>query len=257
MTRNVTSPHFKSLFLSGLGLLALTSGCSTLLPKDTQQAQVHLQMATNHFNQRQYGKAIEEIHETLKIDPEMPAAYNHLALIYLETRRYEKSMEAFQKALQFKPIYPEVFNNIGVLLNRQEKYRQAITYFKRAAEVDSYLTPENALTNMGYAYYKLGDLDQALRSHQKAVDIAPMFCLANKNMGDVYAKKKNYKKAAEYFGKSVTHCPLYQEGRYKLALVNMKLGNKRQAKNHFERLIEHHKDGPYVDRSNEVLKFLR
>lgn len=256
MTHRVNSLYLA--LASGVACLWLASGCSSLLSTGNPlEAQAHLQMATTHFNSRQYGKAIEELQAALKIDPQMAAAYNHLALVFLETRRYARSMEAFQKALEIKPEYPEVFNNIGVLLNRQEKYREAIVWFMKATETESYLTPENAYTNMGYAYYKMGDLGKALQYHQKAVDVAPLFCLANKNLGDVYAKKRNYKKAAEYFGKSVTHCPLYQEGRYKLALVNMKLGNKKMAKNHFERLIEHHKDGPYVDRSQEVLKYLR
>lgn len=256
MTRRA-NPLFRSIALA-LCTLTLATGCSSMFPRqDSAEAQAHLQLATTHFSQRQYTKAIEALNEALKLDPQMAAAYNHLALVFLETRRYAKSMEAFEKALEIKPDYPEVFNNIGVLLNRQEKYRQAIAWFKKAVVSEGYLTPENAYTNMGYAYYKMGDLNQALRQHQLAVDVAPMFCLANKNMGDVYAKKRNYKKAAEYFNKSVTHCPLYQEGRYKLALVNMKLGNKKVAKNHFERLIEHHKDGPYVDRSQEVMKYLR
>lgn len=250
----------RKVVVSALGLIVglLVSSCSSAPAlSNATKAQIRLQMASNYFNQRNYGRAIDEIREAIKEDPGMAAAYNHLALVYLETKRYPKSMEAFEKALQLQPNYPEAFNNIGVLLNRQERYKEAIPWLKKAADAEGYLTPENALTNLGYAYYKLGNLDLAIKFHRKAIDVAPMFCLANKNLGDVYAKKHDYKRAAQYFGSAVTHCPLYQEGRYKLALVNMKLGNKKMARSHFQQLIDHHKDGPYVDRSQEVLKLLR
>jgi tetratricopeptide (TPR) repeat protein len=110
---------------------------------------------------------------------------------------------------------------------------------------------------MGYAYYRLGNLLKAKSYHQKALDIVPQFCLASKNMGDVYAKEHNYRKASDYFEKAVTNCPLYQESQYKLGLALMKFGQKKVARSQLEKLVEKHKSGPYVERSNEVLKFLQ
>ncbi|MBI4405444.1 MAG: tetratricopeptide repeat protein, partial [Deltaproteobacteria bacterium] len=92
--------------------------------------------------------------------------------------------------------------------------------------------------------------------HQKALDLMPQFCLAAKNLGDAYAKEKNYTQAVEYFQKAITNCPLYQESQYKLGMAYMKMGQKNVARGYLEKLIEKHKDGPYVERSQEVLKYL-
>jgi type IV pilus biogenesis/stability protein PilW len=242
-----------------LGAAALLfSGCASLKGnRDLEKAKLYLQLATDQFNERDYGRAMESIRESLKFDPSFAPAYNHLALIYLETKRYQKSEEAFNKALTLQPDYPEVLNNLGVLLNRQERYKEAIPYFEKAVANEHYMTPENAYTNLGYAYYRLGRMQLAKSYHQKALDVAPMFCLASKNMGDVYAKEKNYPKASEYFQKAVTNCPLYQESQYKLGLILMKMGQRNVAKNQFERLVEHGKTGPYVERSHQVLKYLQ
>lgn len=110
---------------------------------------------------------------------------------------------------------------------------------------------------MGYSYYRLGNLAKARSYHQKALDIMPQFCLASKNMGDVYAKDKNFKRAADYFEQAVTNCPFYEESQYKLGLALMRLGKRSNARAQLERLIQKHKTGPYVDRSNEVLKYLQ
>lgn len=233
-------------------------GCASLDQATLdRKAELHLQIATDHFAKREYSKSIEEIRAALKITPNLPAAYNHLALVYLETKRHDRALEAFKKALALRPDYPEVMNNIGVLLNRQNKFGEAIGYFEQALQSENYLTPENAETNIGYAYFKMGKMREAVQHHQRALDISPTFCLAAKNLGDVYAKKKDYSRAGKLFKQAVTHCPLYEESRYKLALVLMRSGQKREAKVQLQKLVEHHKSGPFVERSQEVLKVLR
>ena len=250
--------HKSALSLACVFAIALSS-CAHLENgvKGREKAKIYLQLAADQFSQRQYSKAVESTQEAIALDPNFAAAYNHLGILYMETKRYPKSEQAFNKALEIQTAYPEVFNNLGVLFNRQEKYAQAITYFEKALADDRYSTPENALTNMGHSYYKLGNLTKAKTLHQKALDLTPEFCLACKNMGDVYAKEKNYGKASDFFQKAITTCPLYEESQYKLGLALMKMGNRRTARTQFEKLVERHKNGPYVERSNEVLKYLQ
>lgn len=241
-----------------LALLWLAS-CAHLAGsgRDEQKARLYLQLAVDQLNNAQYSKAIESTQKAIELDPGYAPAYNHLALVYMETKRYDKAEAAFQRALELKPDYPEVFNNLGVLLNRREKFRPAIAQFEKALADDKYPTPENALTNMGFSYYKLGELSRAKVYHQKALDLVPNFCLAQKNLGDVYAKEKNFGKATDYYRGAVTHCPLFQEAHYKLGLALMKTGQRKVARHELERLVNRHKTGPYVQRSNEVLKFLQ
>lgn len=249
-------PLFQALLISSLGLLA---SCAHFLEteKTEDASRIHLQVAIDRFNAREYNLAVEACQKAIAADPKFPDAFNHLALIYMETKRYQKSYEAFQKALELKPQYPEVFNNIGVLFNRQEKYAQAIPWFQKALADATYVTPENPLTNMGYGYFKMGQLTTAKTYHQKALDVVPNFCLASKNLGDVYSKEKRFTQAEKHFRKAVRNCPLYQEARYKLGLVLVKMGDRKLAKLELNKLLKQHKDGPYVDRSHEVLKFLQ
>ncbi len=255
MTSN-TSKLFATFVVCLAALLSACAGMTTSL-KQKEVSRIQLQRASDLLNQREYNQAIEAAMESLKADPSTAAAYNLLALVYLETKRYAKSEEAFRKALEIQPRYPEVLNNLGVLYNRQDRFNDAIPYFKKALLDDNYITPENAYTNMGYAYYRLGNYREALDNHQKALDISPMFCLASKNMADVYAKQKTYPKASRYYEKAVTNCPLYQESHYKLGLVLMKMGQRKVAKTELEKLVQRHKSGPYVERSTEVLKWLK
>lgn len=241
------------LLLLGLGACAHFGASHS----DQERSKVYLQLAADQLMSHEYNKAIDSCFEAIKYDPSSAPAYNHLALVYMETKRYQKSEEAFKKALSFKADYPEVLNNYGVLLNREERFGEAIPQFQKALTFERYTTPENALTNMGFSYFKMGDYAHARYFHQKALDVMPQFCLASKNMGDVYAKEKNFHKAADYFERAVTNCPLYEESEYKLGLALMRLGQKTGARAQLEKLIKKHRSGPYVDRSTEVLKYLQ
>ena len=86
--------------------------------------------------------------------------------------------------------------------------------------------------------------------------MVPQFCLAHKNLADVYAIEKNYKKAEEAFKRALSFCPFYQESQYKLAIVLMKEGDTKVARSELQKLIQRNRVGPYVDRSQEALKYL-
>jgi len=225
--------------------------------KDDDRARLYLQLAAEDLNKKEYSHALDNTFKSLEFNPNYAAAYNQLALVYMETKRFDKADEAFKKALEIRSDYPEVFNNIGVLRNRQQKYQEAIPYFRKALADERYVTPENALTNMGQSYYKLGEISKARKYHHQALDIMPSFCLANKNLADTYAKQKDYDKSSKYYEQAVTHCPLYQESHYKLGLALMKAGRKRLAQQQLEKLVLRHKNGPYVERSEKVLKYLQ
>lgn len=224
--------------------------------KEQDRAKLYLQLSSDMFAQRNYSKALEYCLESLQINPELAPAQNHLGIIYMETKRFNKAEEAFNQALKIQPQYPEVLNNLGVLMNRQDRFSEAVTFFDKALKSDNYVTPENALTNTGYAYFKMGNLTKAKVYHQRALDILPDFCLANKNLGDVYAKEKKFPKAVDSYNKALATCPLYEESHYKLGLALMKMGQRNMAKIELEKLVQRHKMGPYVDRTQEVLKFL-
>lgn len=225
--------------------------------KDDEKAKILLQAAVDLYNSQKYSESIETTLNALSLNPDFAQAYNHLGIVYMETKRYKKSMEAFNKALAVKPNYPEIYNNIGVLLNKQERYEEAIEFFKKALHDEKYPTPENAYTNIGYSYYKLNKLTSAKAYHQRALDVLPSFCLANKNMADVYVKEKKYKEAAKYYKKAVKNCPLYHESRYKLGLVLAKIGDIASATSELKTLLIQQKEGPYSEKTQEVLKYLQ
>ncbi|NDG26451.1 MAG: hypothetical protein EB120_04660, partial [Proteobacteria bacterium] len=82
--------RFVSLILCLLGLL---NACSHLSEntKEKDKAKLFLQLSSDMFAQRNFSKALEYCYQSIEIDPNLAAAYNHLGIIYMETKRFSKS----------------------------------------------------------------------------------------------------------------------------------------------------------------------
>jgi tetratricopeptide (TPR) repeat protein len=73
----------------------------------------------------------------------------------------------------------------------------------RIVFLDDPLSPEEHL-NLGVAYEKKGDLENALKEYNRASGKLP---LAYLYMGNVYFQKHNYADAETYYRKAIKQCP--------------------------------------------------
>jgi tetratricopeptide (TPR) repeat protein len=84
----------------------------------------------------QLGPAIEQLNETLRINPREYKAYDYMGQVFIKQGRTNEALDAWEKALELKPDYPNAHFNIGVIVASQGKYDQAIKHFKEVLRVD-------------------------------------------------------------------------------------------------------------------------
>jgi len=90
--------------------------------------------------------------------------------------------------------------NQGNLFYDLEKPYQAIDAYKKALSFDK--NNKHVLADLGVMYRKVGLIEEAILSLEKAIEIDPRFYNANFNIGVVYRfDKENYEKAIEYWNK--------------------------------------------------------
>ncbi|MGD8228980.1 MAG: tetratricopeptide repeat protein, partial [Desulfobacteraceae bacterium] len=78
-----------------------------------------------------------------------------------------------KKILAENPECATTHYNLGVSLMQQEKLDEAIEAFKEA--IASSARMFEAWVNLGYIYFKRGDLEQVAYANQKAVEVEPRY----------------------------------------------------------------------------------
>jgi tetratricopeptide (TPR) repeat protein len=72
----------------------------------------------------------------IQIDPDNPAGYYNLGLVYMEKRQWHAAVIAYQQAVDRGMQNPYIFNELGVSLATLGRNTEALTAFQKALELD-------------------------------------------------------------------------------------------------------------------------
>ncbi len=153
------------LFVLGI-LLAFCISCAGD-EQAKQKANVHFGLGYNQLRQGNATTALREFLEAEKLNPQDPEIQYGLGMAYNAKGRYPVALEHYRKALELNPKYTEVHNAMGATYLEMGKWDEAIQEFSLVLKDLLYLTPFYALNNLGYAYYKKGNLTSAIESTRK------------------------------------------------------------------------------------------
>jgi len=210
----------------------------TAQPRFAQEnLKIHKQLAEIFIKQNQYTRAIEELKLALKQDPCDPEIYNLLGLAYMGKYEYLKAEENFRKAIALKPDFSEAYTNLGSLMMLEKKYTLAIKYFKEALKNPCYLNSYIPLTNMGWAYFQLGETKKAIDTLFKAYQQNPRYPRVLIYIGLINLKTGKLKTAEFYFKQALKLDSTSGEARYYLAEVFFREGKQDLAKDLWKSII--------------------
>jgi tetratricopeptide (TPR) repeat protein len=126
--------------------------------------------------------------------------YITAALVVANLISFETNAQAHDKLPKNQPIQEHIDN--GIRFGNEGNFEKAIGEFKQVLHID----PKNihAYNNLGVAYFRLGDVDGAISSYSKAIDLG----IADANMyffrGLMYGKyKQEDAKAIKDYSKAI------------------------------------------------------
>lgn len=216
-------------------LVVVALGCSGAQVSDDRiaKSEFHYKLARNYYTDRNLAMTQREIHEALQLNPNNAEALHLKGFVLMGLNDLSGASVALRQALVAKPDLQEARNNLGTVLIAQEQYAEAIEILKPLLEDALYPTPAFAQGNVGWAYYKLGDLSTARRHLETAVFLNPRFCLGFNNLGLVHRDQKNPRAAREAFEKAIKVCPKYAEPFYHLGVLLQESGDLNGAASAF------------------------
>jgi Tfp pilus assembly protein PilF len=114
---------------------------------------------------------------------------------------YLSSADAdFAKAAELAPDFGEAWANRGLVATLDGDSDAAIKYLTHGLENPARLLDIGIVrSNLGWAYFKKGDVVQAAAELLQAVQYHPHLCVPTYRLGRVYFERKEWEKAAEQF----------------------------------------------------------
>ncbi|MCK0198026.1 tetratricopeptide repeat protein [Ancylobacter sp. 6x-1] len=162
-----------------------------IIEKDPKDTRAMIALGDILRSKQKYAEAAEAY--TKVIDQlQAPTAANWMlyyfrGTAYERTHQWAKSEADLKKALELKPDQPHVLNYLGYswidqginLDEGMEMIRKAVT-----------LRPDDGffIDSLGWAYYRVGRYDDAVRELERAVELKPDEAVINDHLGDAYWK---------------------------------------------------------------------
>lgn len=201
------------------------------------------------MRQGNFTAGLAELLKAEKLTPNDHILQNYLGLCYLGKNRLDLSVQHFQKAIILKPDYAPAKNNLGVVYLKQKNWNAAINTFKEIADNLLYATPHYPLSNLGEAYYNLGDLQKAENYYLEALDRKPNFPNALRGLGQIYLKKNRPEEAVTQLEKAVKNAPQSAPIYYDLARAYQTKRDQKRSIHAYEKVLELAPDSPLAEQA--------
>jgi tetratricopeptide (TPR) repeat protein len=163
---------------------------------------VRMRLADVYWRKGDPGKTISTLQQAVQADPKNPAALMFLASVLGESGRMAEARQACQQVLALKPDNPHAMNNLAFVLSETG-----------------------------------GNLDEALRLVQTALQKSPDEPQFFDTMGCIYLRKRMFGSAVQTFNALVRQRPNNATFRYHLGWALVEEGDKARAKRELENAL--------------------
>jgi tetratricopeptide (TPR) repeat protein len=141
--------------------------------------------------------------------------------------------------IQEYPDDPAANYYLAQILYDRSLYEAALDSYKKAVESPEF---NDALFNVGYLSYELGDADAALEYYDKYLEYRPGDSTALYNKGIIYADLGNDAYAAKCYEGAIESNPYNIDALYNLAVIYYDRGEYGRAVHYWDRLLELNED---------------
>ena len=195
-----------------------------------------LQLLINLYSQGQLQQASSQANGLLNNFPHSVALNNICGAIHTGLKQYGAAIDNYKQALKIKPDYAEAYNNMGAALMGKGDPDAAIRSYKKALKIKpEYCESHN---NLGNALMEKGDPDAAIVSYKEALEIKPEYAEAHNNLGNALKKKEDPDAAIVSYKKALKIKPEYAEAHYNIGAVLMGKGDPDAAINSYKKALK-------------------
>ncbi len=181
-------------------------------------------------------KAIDEYVKAIDCKKNDYDSYYKVAYLLFELGQKDKSETMLRNLLQKKPDYTEASILFGDILCEQEKFKEAINVYTEALRYkpDDY----DLYYNLGIAYTRLNDFQNAKICYEKAAEINHELYYAKYYLGQISLIYRDIETAEEYFTECLYSNELEPRAYFELSKIYMLKGERENAITFVNKAIE-------------------
>ena len=138
---------------------------------DQKRALLRLELASGYFGNGQNAVALDEVKQSIVLNPQSADAYSLRGLIYTRLGEMDLAEDSFKLALALKPRSAPIEHNYGVFLCQQERWSESQKRFGNALAAPGYADRVKTWTTQGLCQRKAGALADARESLLRAFEI--------------------------------------------------------------------------------------
>ncbi|HTC21689.1 MAG TPA: tetratricopeptide repeat protein, partial [bacterium] len=192
----------------------------TSVAKGASFYHAYYNMAVASILSGNYEEAVEDTNQAVQLAPDNPDAYNLLGLSFLFNDNYLRASVNLARAIQLDSSNSGYYNNLGRAQLGLGHYRDAEKMLQKALLYEPGLKP--ALWNMGDLKLRQGKYPESLNFYENVTDWEPadQSAVFQYNLGVAYYKTGDKDNAAKVWEKARGLDPQYLEPLYGLAILS-------------------------------------
>jgi Tfp pilus assembly protein PilF len=268
-TRGQRQRHQGLRLVLGMATAVLMLGCATTDSQapavDRKRAVAIRDVGIEHLTQGRTAMAIRKLQESMSLDARDPVAHLWLAEAFRRKGMLDKAEAGLQEAMALNDDttshnYQETVLNLCALYIQMKRFPESRAHCHELIEDPTFGSPWRALTNRGWAEFKMGLVDEARKSFEDALDFHPRYSPAHLNLGILDQREKQLMPAMQHYELALETGRLSPNGgaevNYRMAEVYVALGNRSKAIEHFSVAVETSPYGNWATRSKSYLELL-
>ncbi len=183
------SANSRWIWISACWAAILFAGCANKVPtvaasgnpndlitdsdetSERRRARLRVELASGYFEQGQTKVALDEIKQSLAVDPAYVEAYNLRGLIYMRLNDLPLAEDSFRRALALNARDADVAHNYGWLLCQQARYGESFNLFSQAASNPTYTGTAKTLMAQGVCQMRAGQPSEAEQSLMRSYEL--------------------------------------------------------------------------------------
>ncbi|HEX6715647.1 MAG TPA: tetratricopeptide repeat protein [Pyrinomonadaceae bacterium] len=214
-------------------------------------------LKANVYGYEQNSQGVEaELNRALELDPNYVPAYSALAALYIKSKQEDRAIAQYQKIINLRPDNAPAYTVVGMLEDQRKNFDAAADNYRKALEKDpNAVIAANNLAWL-YAVTGKGNLEEAIRLAQGAVQKNPNVAGFVDTLGWVYYKKAIYPAAVEQLRKAVAlneaearanNLAPSASYHYHLGMALMAKGDKEEARSELQTAIRLADKNPFAE----------